>query len=98
MKDLFGNDITPVNLVTGKKLRKAEEAYRLLIQLHGEHPEKKCRECIFLKWHSASKTWPKCIKSGCFSHTRNSDWNSRWKACGAFEQNPSFIKTNNNSK
>jgi hypothetical protein len=87
MKDLFGNIVLPVHRVALKGRRLAEVAYATLIKLYGSTPGKKCRDCKYLHWKVVSKQYPKCTLSGCAGSSRSSDWNSRWQACGKFEEN-----------
>lgn len=88
MKDLFGNDVTAVQMVNMHKNaheRKSEAAYKILLQLYGKHEGKKCGACIHFYFRQMSKRYPKCALSGCTGHTQNHDWSSRWEACGKFE-------------
>lgn len=86
--DLFGNLVKPGVLI-GKnvKERKSVIAHRMLLQINGESAGNKCGKCVHMVWRSYSKSYPKCLKSGCMGHTQNHDWSSRWQACGLFKPN-----------
>jgi hypothetical protein len=89
MKDLFGNDVTPAELIKKNKAsneRKSEASYKILIQLYGKTEGRKCGACKHFYFRMASKKYPKCALSGCDGHTQNHDWSSRWNACGKFEE------------
>jgi hypothetical protein len=83
--DLFGGDTRlPVGKEPGK--RKAEVVYKQMLTLYGLISGKKCKDCKHFYFRVYSKQYPKCKLSGCTGASRSSDWNSRWNACGKFEQ------------
>lgn len=86
MKDLFGIDITlPAGAPEQKGIRKAMKQYRQLIAIYGKVADKQCRSCSFCFRHQAgSKKFYKCHKANVGGPA--TDWNSRWVACGLFQQ------------
>jgi hypothetical protein len=92
MQDLFGNDISPGDLLSGKKgVRKSEEAYRLLVQLYGRSEGNKCGRCKYFYFKVLSKKYPKCQLANLQGSTTAVDWSSRWLACGKFEPEKEHI-------
>jgi hypothetical protein len=85
MKDLFGGD-TPIRLENEPGKRKAEIVYKQMLTLYGLVSGKKCKECKHFYFRQYAGKYPKCELSGCTGASRSSDWNSRWNACGKFEQ------------
>jgi len=85
MQDLFGQ-ITPLPISKETTRRKAEVVYKQMTTLYGITEGQKCKSCKHLYFKECSGKYPKCSLSGCTGSSRSSDWNSRWPACGKFEQ------------
>lgn len=84
--DLFGNMSLPELPKTKDRL--AVHQYKQLCSIHGTRDDKRCKECIHCNQHQGgSKYFYKCDLAN-ISHGPATDWNSRWQACGKFEQKP----------
>ena len=84
MKDLFGNDIYVVN-ERPKEERLAVFLYKQLISIYGKAENKKCIDCVNCqRWQKGSKRVFKCAIAK-NTDSQSTDWNSRWGACGKFE-------------
>lgn len=89
MKDLFGNEITPVytrpNGKKGKTNQGAIEAHKKLVSFYGETKEEQCKSCTFLMKREFGKVYYKCTKYKTGA-SQNSDWRVSWIACGLFQK------------
>lgn len=86
MKDLFGNDIPDKQELPKKVSNKsAVIAHATLRQMHGELPDKKCKDCANCIKTGNSVAFYKCTLFST-SHSESSDWRVNWMACGKFKQ------------
>jgi hypothetical protein len=87
VKDLFGNDIKPKDLVYAQKgQKKSVQMHQFFLRQYGTAEGQKCKACKNLVWKDGgTRMYPKCRLSGLFGSTPNQDWSSTWPACGKFE-------------
>jgi hypothetical protein len=91
MTDLFGHNSIPETRKQYLRRKRKEErtsdgAYRNnpMLEIHGETPGKKCRDCKFLCVREFAKRYYKCEHRGC-SASPATDHRVNWPACGLYE-------------
>lgn len=87
MKDLFGNDTSPIDeRDAGNRNKDGSFKHNPMLSL-GKGPKgakcKNCRNFIRIVWRS--KTYFKCYLRK-FSHSANTDHRANWPACKQYEE------------